>query len=257
MAGLANREAFVPYTPSGALTELPEGHPCEGCPVRPITICRSLRPDVLADMRRLGALQRLSPGQPVFHEGDPARRVFMLTLGSLKIYSLLGDGRRQVTGFMFPGDFLGISVEGEYAFTIEALEDAELWWFSRDAFDGFIETHPSVERELYRMAAHELAAAQRQMVLLGRKTAAERLASFFLQLLRRQEQMTGGESVRRFDLSMSRLDIADYLGLTKETVSRMLAELRGRGLIRLETLNRVEVLDLDRLKDVAAGNEPA
>lgn len=245
----------MPYTPSGALTELPEGHPCEGCPVRPITICRSLKPDVLADMRRLGTLQRLHPGQPVFHEGDPARRVFMLTLGSLKIYSLLGDGRRQVTGFMFPGDFLGISVEGEYGFTIEALEHAELWWFSRDAFDRFIEAHPSVERELYRMAGHELAAAQRQMVLLGRKTAAERLASFFLDLIRRQARIAGVDRARSFDLPMSRLDIADYLGLTKETVSRMLAELRGRGLIRLETLIRIEVLDHDGLEQVAAGNE--
>ena len=242
------------YTPSGALTDLPPGHPCEGCPIRPITICRSLRPDVLADMRRLSSMQRLRAGQPVFHEGDPARRVFMLTLGSLKIYTLLGDGRRQVTGFMFPGDFLGISVEGEYAFTIEALQQSELWWFSREAFDSFIETHPSIKRELYRMAAHELAAAQRQIVLLGRKNAAERLASFFLELLKR-EQTIAGSMAQSFDLPMSRLDIADYLGLTKETVSRMLAELRGRGLIRLERQNRVEVLERERLKEVAAGND--
>jgi len=244
----------VHYTPSGALTDLPPGHPCEGCPIRPITICRSLRPDVLADMRRLSSMQRLRAGQPVFHEGDPARRVFMLTLGSLKIYTLLGDGRRQVTGFMFPGDFLGISVEGEYAFTIEALQQSELWWFSREAFDSFIETHPSIKRELYRMAAHELAAAQRQIVLLGRKNAAERLASFFLELLKR-EQTIAGSMAQSFDLPMSRLDIADYLGLTKETVSRMLAELRGRGLIRLERQNRVEVLERERLKEVAAGND--
>lgn len=245
----------MPYTPSGALSSLPAGHPCETCPVRPITICRSLKPEVLADMRRLGTMQRLKSGQPVFHEGDPARRVFMLTLGSLKIYTLLGDGRRQVTGFMFPGDFLGISLEGEYAFTIEALQSAELWWFSRPAFDSFIEAHPSVERELYRMAAHELAAAQRQMVLLGRKTAAERLASFFLELLKSQEQLNGGRTERQFDLPMSRLDIADYLGLTKETVSRMLSELRSRGLIRLEQQNRIEVLDREQLEDVAGGND--
>lgn len=244
----------MPYTPSGALTELPAGHPCEGCPVRPITICRSLRPEVLADLRRLGSMQRLRSAQPVFHEGDPARRVFMLTLGSLKIYTLLGDGRRQVTGFMFPGDFLGVSLEGEYAFTIEALEHSELWWFSRESFDSFIEAHPTVERELYRMAAHELAAAQRQMVLLGRKTAAERLASFFLDLLQRQERASGSAE-RSFDLPMSRIDIADYLGLTKETVSRMLSELRSRGLIRLQSQNRVEVLDRSKLVEVAEGHE--
>ncbi|GGE00229.1 nitrogen fixation regulation protein FixK [Tsuneonella deserti] len=244
----------MPYTPSGALTDLPAGHPCETCPVRPITICRSQTPDVLADLRRLGSMQKLEAGQPVFHEGDPARRVFMLTFGSLKIYTLLGDGRRQVTGFMFPGDFLGISLEGEYSFTVEALNSAELWWFSRDAFARFIADHPTVEHELYRLSAHELAAAQQQMVLLGRKTAAERLASFFLDLQRRQERVTG-VSERNVDLPMSRLDIADYLGLTKETVSRMLADLRQRGLIRLAQQNRVEVLDRERLEEVAAGYE--
>ena len=201
-------------------------------------------------------MQRLQPGQPVFHEGDPAKRVFMLTVGALKIYTLLGDGRRQVTGFMFPGDFLGVSVDDEYAFTVEALRPSELWWFSREAFDRFVEGNPSVERELYRLAAHELAAAQQQMVLLGRKTAAERVASFFLNLLRREERASG-HSGRYFDLPMSRIDIADYLGLTKETVSRMLAELRSRRLIRLETQNRVEVLDRDGLEAVAEGfSEP-
>lgn len=242
------------YVPRGPLTELPLGHPCETCPVRPVTICRSQTPEVLAGLRRLGTMQRLAEGQAVFHEGDPARRVFMLTYGSLKIYTLLLDGRRQVTGFMFPGDFLGVALDGEYAFTIESLERSELWWFSRDAFTRFVDENPAIERELYHLSAHELAAAQQQMVLLGRKTAAERLASFTLELLERQERV-GGERERFIDLPMNRLDIADYLGLTKETVSRMLADLRGRGLIRLERQNRVEVLDRVRLEAVAAGNE--
>jgi CRP/FNR family transcriptional regulator, anaerobic regulatory protein len=221
--------------------------------VRPITICRSLEPKTLADLRALGTLQRLRPEQPVFHEGDPARRVFMVTVGALKIYSLLADGRRQVTGFMFPGDFLGITVDDEYAFTVEALRDSELFWFSREAFDQFVESNPSVEHELYRLAAHELAAAQRQMVLLGRKSAAERLASFFLALLERRERVSG-RTMSRFDLPMSRLDIADYLGLTKETISRMLSQLRAERLIRLVRQDEVEVLDRARLALVAAGH---
>lgn len=197
-------------------------------------------------------MQRLDPGQPIFHEGDPVRRVFMLANGSLKIYTLLADGRRQITGFMFPGDFLGISIDDEYAFTAEALVQSELWWFTRDAFDGFVEDNPKVERELYRLAAHELAAAQSQMVLLGRKTAAERLASFFLSLVDRQELVVG-EKQTAFDLPMSRLDIADYLGLTKETVSRMLAHLRTRKLIRLASQDRVEILNRAGLKEMAEG----
>ncbi len=176
----------------------------------------------------------------------------MLANGSLKIYTLLADGRRQITGFMFPGDFLGISIDDEYAFTAEALVKAELWWFTRDAFDRFVEANPAVERELYRLAAHELAAAQAQMVLLGRKTAAERLASFFLSLLERQE-LVDCHTHTEFDLPMSRLDIADYLGLTKETVSRMLAQLRDRRLIRLASQDRIEILDRDGLKEMAEG----
>ena len=200
-------------------------------------------------------MQRLKPEQPAFHEGDPAKRVFMVTHGALKLYTLLADGRRQITGFMFPGDFLGISVDEEYAFTVEALEDTELWWFSREAFDRFISENPKVERELYRMAAHELAEAQRQMVLLGRKAAAERLASFFVALLERAERASG-KSETSFDLPMSRIDIADYLGLTKETVSRMLAHLRSRGLIRLQSQDRVEVLNRRGLTEIADGAGP-
>lgn len=242
----------LPYQAKGPLIELPAGHPCEDCPVRPITICRRLDPVTLANLRALGTMQKLGPSQPVFHEGDPVRRVFMLANGSLKIYTLLADGRRQITGFMFPGDFLGVSIDDEYAFTAEALVQSELWWFTRDAFDRFVEENPKVERELYRLAAHELAAAQSQMVLLGRKTAAERLASFFLSLLERQE-MVVGERQNAFDLPMSRLDIADYLGLTKETVSRMLAHLRSRKLIRLASQDRIEILDRAGLKELAEG----
>lgn len=246
------RKTELPYVPTAMLTDLPEGHPCENCPVRPITICRGLDAPTLAGMRSLGTMQRLQPEQSVFHEGDPAKRVFMVTRGALKLYTLLADGRRQITGFMFPGDFLGVSVDEEYAFTVEALDESELWWFSRDTFDRFIGEHPQVERELYRLAAHELAEAQRQMVLLGRKSAAERLASFFLSLLKRAERASG-EVETSFDLPMTRIDIADYLGLTKETVSRMLAHLRSRGLIRLQTQNRVEVLDRGGICAMAEG----
>lgn len=243
----------MPYTAVGPLAELPPGHPCEFCKVRAITICRCLNPKSLADLRGIGTLQRVQPGQPVFHEGDPARRVFMLKEGALKIYALLADGRRQVTGFMFTGDFLGMSVDEEYAFTAEALRETELWWFSRPVFDAFAHAHPEMERELYRFAAHELAAAQQQMVLLGRKTAAERVATFFINLLERAERISG-RSETAFDLPMSRIDVADYLGLTKETVSRMLGLLRNRRLIRLASQDRVEVIDRVGLASMAAGH---
>lgn len=233
---------------------LPADHPCRACEVRSVAVCGVLNGDDLGGYRRGGSEVRLQRGQPLFHEADPATRVFTVTRGSLKLYKLLADGRRQVTGFMHPGDVLGISVDDKYAFTAEALEPSTLCCFPRGRFDDFVEGHGAMERELYRLAAHELAAAQQQMVLLGRKTAAERLASFFLDLAERSERKNGRCQVRFIELPMSRSDIADYLGLTKETISRVLALLKSRRLIRLQSMDRVEILDRCGLEEMAAGD---
>jgi CRP/FNR family transcriptional regulator len=234
------------------LEALPVGHPCLGCEVRSTAVCGVLDCSDLAKFKSLSWTATLAPGQPLFHEGDEATRVFTLTRGCLKLYKLLADGRRQVTGFMFPGDFLGISIDDEHAFTAESLTESELCGFPRFRFDGFVEDHGEMERELYRIAAHELAAATQQMVLLGRKTAAERVASFFLMLAEKLEK-AGGTPVRFVDLPMSRSDIADYLGLTKETVSRVLATLKRDRLVRLAALDRVEILDREGLREIADG----
>ena len=234
---------------------LTQEHPCFGCEVRSVALCGVLGCDDLASFRRLGWSVLLAPGQPLFHEGDSATRVFTLTTGALKLYRLLPDGRRQITGFLFPGDFLGLVAEDEHGCTAEALTEAQLCWFPRGRFSEFVEASPDMERELYLKAAQELSAAQEQILLLGRKTAVERVASFFLNLLERTRG-ADGEQQPVFDLPMSRVDIADYLGLTKETVSRVLGELRRLQLIRLESLNRVEVLDRRGLAATAAGHGP-
>ena len=236
------------------LEPLPAGHPCQGCEVRSLALCAVLDGDHLARLRNLGWTLKLAPGQTLFHEGDPATRVFTLTRGTLKLYKLLADGRRQVTGFLHPGDFLGISVDDEHAFSAEALEDSQLCWFPRARFDDFVEDQPKMERELYRMAAHELAAAQQQFVLLGRKTASERLASFLLLLADRTSAAEGKKSAM-VRLPMSRSDIADYLGLTKETVSRVISALKRDRIIRLESLEMIRILDrggLEQLSEAAA-----
>jgi CRP/FNR family transcriptional regulator len=234
------------------LDTLPAGHPCLGCDARTLAICGVLDCDSLSHMRGLGSTQRLRAGETLFHQGDDAALVYTVTRGALRLSKLLPDGRRHVTGFMFPGDFLGISVDDAHAFSAEALQDSELCRFPRSRFDDFSESHAEMERELYRLAAHELAAAQQQMVLLGRKSALERLATFFLSLLERAER-TGGSASRFVRLPMSRSDIADYLGLTKETVSRVLALLKQQRLLRLEALDVIEILDRDGLTAIAEG----
>jgi CRP/FNR family transcriptional regulator len=232
------------------LEALPAGHPCEGCEVRDKAVCGVLDCDDLETFKNLGRTVKLSPGQLLFHEGDPVTRVFTLTKGTLKFYNLLADGRRHVAGFVYPGDFLGISMDDEHVFSAEAVEDAQLCWFPRNRFDGFIDDHSPMERELYRMAAHELAAAHQQMVLLGRKTATERLATFLI-VLAGKARASEGRAVDLVRLPMSRSDIADYLGLTKETVSRVLSAFRRDRLIRLTGVHEVEIIERSGLEELA------
>lgn len=236
--------------PNDSFMPLPLGHPCRGCEVRSKAVCKVLDCRDLAQLKNLGWTLNLAPGQTLFHEGDPLSRVFTLTRGTVKLYKILSDGRRHVVGFAHPGDFLGISVDDEHAFSAEALEDAQLCWFPRSRFDDFIAAHSPMRSELYRLAAHDLAAAQQQLVLLGRKTALERLATFLLGLANRAEQVTG-KPAALVRLPMSRSDIADFLGLTKETVSRVLSALRRQRVIRLQEVDKVEILDREALARLA------
>jgi len=232
------------------LEHLPAEHPCAGCEVRDKAVCGVLDRADLASFKYIGRTVRLSPGQVLFHERDPVTRVFTLTTGTLKLYNLLADGRCHVTGFVYPGDFLGISMDEEHLFSAEAVEDAQLCWFPTTRFDSFVEDHSPMERELYRMAAHELASAHQQMVLLGRKTAIERLATFLIVLAGR-DGGTADSNGTLVLLPMSRSDVADYLGLTKETVSRVLSAFRRDRLIRLHSVHQIEILERRRLERMA------
>ena len=232
------------------LEELPPEHPCASCTARLRTFCAALDARELEKFKCMGSTIRLEAHEPLFHEGDAADTVFNLTSGTLKLYKLLPDGRRQVMGFLQPGDFLGITMDEEHAFSAEALEPVEACRFSRARFDAFIEEHPRMERELYRLAAHELTMAQAQMVLLGRKTALERVATFLLGLLRRQEERHG--TADTVELQMNRLDIADYLGLTKETVSRLFTSLKTTGVNRRHSDDRVSITNPAQHKYLAS-----
>lgn len=229
------------------LSELTPGHPCFDCEVRSLAVCGALEAGALRQFRESGIAVRYDAGETIVFEGDVAAGVFSLTAGLIRLSKLLPDGRRQIAGFLFPGDFLGITLEEEHAFTAEAVCPSILCRFSRTKFDEFVATHPSLERRLYAVAAHELAAARQQLVLLGRKTATERLASFLL--------MLGGRCAtdghQQIILPMSRQDIADYLGLRIETVSRELTRLKISRIIRLTGRQSLEIIDRDRLRLVA------
>jgi CRP/FNR family transcriptional regulator, anaerobic regulatory protein len=235
------RPAFVPFQE--------KAQNCRNCPARAKSVCAGAPIDELDRLAGLVSPQQLMAGEPLLHEGDAASHVFTVTAGSMKIYKLLPDGRRQVTGFLFQGDFLGLAFDGSYTYTAEALTDTTVCRFPRRQFETFVDDHPAMERRLRAMASNELAAAQDQMVLLGRKTALERVASFLLGLIRRQERL--GHDGKAIRLTMTRSDIADYLGLTTETISRTLTGLRSEGVIELDGTTLVRVRDRARIEAIA------
>ena len=240
--------------PIRAAAELDAGHPCFDCAVRLLAVCGILGSEELRLFKAGGATVTRAPGETIFFEGDPATHVYNLTSGVLRLSKLLPDGRRQIAGFLFPGDFLGITMEDEHAFTAEAIIPSKLCKFSRARFDAFVDTHPHLERRLYAIAAHELAAARQQVVLLGRKTAAERVASFLLMLDARRLSSGSGEKLDGLiTLPMSRSDIADYLGLRIETISRELSALKASCVIRLTTTQTIRFVDRERLEQLAEG----
>ncbi len=221
---------------------------CEGCRVRPISVCRSMAIDELDELEAATTRVRLPAGRTLFDEGDPAEHLFTINEGVIKLFKMLSDGRRQITGFLLAGDFLGLAFFCTYAYSAEAVTDTALCRFPRERFMGLLERHPALEKELLGRASSELAAAQEQMLLLGRKSARERVASFLLALARRQAA-SGRTSVA---LAMSRYDIADYLGLTIETVSRTIQAAKAEGLIRMIDRHHFVVTDPGRLVAAAA-----
>ena len=194
---------------------------------------------------------RKAAGEILFSEGEDAESVYEVTGGMLRLYKLLPDGRRQITGFATAGHLLGLAPEGICVYTAEALTEVTLRRYKRAAVERLIDEVPGFARRMLAATSQELRAAQDQMLLLGRKSASEKVASFLAMLA--EQQARSGED--ELDLPMTRSDIADYLGLTIETVSRTLSKLKQAGLIALPTAVRIEILDRDRLEDMAAGDE--
>jgi len=225
---------------------------CEHCDVRHLTLCSPLDG---AEMARLVAILRvtdLAAGAGIAEEGEAADHVFNVTGGAVRLYKLLPDGRRAITGFLFPGDFLGLTARETYTCSAEALTPVRLCRFPRRKLEALFSEMPKLERRLLAMASSELAAAQDQMVLLGRKTASEKIASFLLQLSRRQEaRHMPADPVA---LPMGRADIADYLGLTTETVSRTFTQFKTTGLISLQPQGRVALRNRPALEERAEGS---
>jgi CRP/FNR family transcriptional regulator len=224
---------------------------CLSCIMRNRAICASLQPDELLLLSRMGRRQRVSSGHTLLWEGDDAPVVANVLEGVLKLVAATADGREQIVGIVFPSDFIGRPFGKESPYSVSAISAAELCTFHRDQFDEFAADHPDLQQKLLRRTLGELDRARRWMLLLGRKSASEKVASFLLEMADRLLPRGAAETARGFELPFGRQQIADILGLTIETTSRQLTKMRADGLIDLPSRRAVVINDLAALKEMA------
>ena len=206
----------------------------------------------LAELKRLATPIRFEGGQTIFSEGDAAKNAFGLSYGMVRIYRLLADGRRQVVAFAFPGDFLVMPLADRFSFSADAIGKVDVCKFPREEVKRLIETSPNIMRLLIEFAARELQSAQDQVTLLGTGSAEERVAAFLVNWRRRVARLTLVSQA--VPLPMRRQDIADFLGLKLETVSRTFAKLEQRNVIRIVP-HGVLLTGLEQTQPVAGRNE--
>lgn len=183
----------------------------------------------LAGLFEKQPIERFNPGETVFFEGDPAKHVFEVTEGVVRLCKILVDGRRIVTGFLFAGDVIGVSQKRRFMYGAEAVTPVKLRRITRRCLEEAVELSSQLRPQVFAKLCDEMAAVQEQMVLLSCKSAEERVCSFLASLMKRCS--ASRSSAATIELPMTRLDIADYLGVTIETISRNLTKLARKGIL--------------------------
>jgi CRP-like cAMP-binding protein len=198
-------------------------------------------------LQGIGVTQRFAKNGAVFQEGEPSQHVYKVVSGAVRTCRMLVDGRRQIADFFLPGDFFGLDWQPEHGFTAEALADTVVISYPRKQLEMLAERMPTIQRLLMSMLCNGLAATQEHVVMLGRQTAYERLAWFLLCV---KQRSGGGNDI---DMPMSRMDIADYLGLTIETVSRGISEFKRRHYISAANAHQIRLTGIEALQSLASG----
>lgn len=215
---------------------------CADCAVRDTALCAALDDRDVAAIHAIGRRRTIPAGQVLVWAGDPSAICANLVSGVLKVVRAGADGSEHIVGLLFPGDFVGELFTESASETVQVLCDADLCVYPRAALRHALDAHPAAERLLLRRALATLDEARRWMLILGRKDASAKIATFLIDMARR----TGGAGAR-FELPVSRSEIGAVLGLTIETVSRQMTALRGEGIIALPGGRTVAILDAARL----------
>jgi CRP/FNR family transcriptional regulator, anaerobic regulatory protein len=205
--------------------------------------------DSSADRFERGTIRRIEAKEHVFCDGDPRTHVFRIEEGVVALSKLLGDGRRQIIEFAYPGDYIGLGTMREHIFDAQATCAAKVRCLSASALEQEAARDAGLALKLYKAVSAELAAARSLLVSVGQQSAMERLSAFLLSLTARNAGTGGDENIVK--LPMRRSDIADLLGLTIETVSRTITKLRTMRVIEVVRGTEVHILDSDRLAELA------
>mgnify|MGYP001764929026 CR=1 FL=1 len=226
---------------------------CSDCPIRHRAVCARCESDELGRLEQIKYYRSFQAGQTIIWSGDRMEFVGSVVSGIATLTQTMEDGRRQMVGLLLPSDFVGRPGRPVAAFDVVATTDLVMCCFRKKPFEDMMASTPHIAQRLLEMTLDELDAAREWMLLLGRKTAREKIASLMAIIARRDAALraNAGQGALVFDLPLTREEMADYLGLTLETVSRQISALKRDGIIHLEGKRHIVVPDMDRLLEEA------
>ncbi len=229
---------------------------CATCGIREKAVCAYCSPPELLRLEGIKSYKDYEPGEEIAAAGEESAFVGSIVHGVVSLSKTMVDGRRQMVGLLFPSDFIGRPFRPSAPFDAVAVTNVRVCRFRRNRFEALCADSNNLERRFLEMTLDELDASREWMLLLGRKSAREKLASFLVILARRaagirEEPLDNGVTV---ELPLTREQMSEYLGLTIETVSRQFSKLKREGVIALNSAREVAILDFARLLD-ASGDE--
>jgi CRP/FNR family transcriptional regulator len=222
--------------------------PCDHCVARSTTLCAALESAQMPRLFALASEEAYQAGAQVVPEESPANSVLNLRSGHALVSRLAADGKRQILAILFPGDFFGLTSEDNYHYSVTALTDITLCRFARHRLEDLVLEFPVMDRRLRFLLMRLLDSANELIFSLGRKTAVQKVASFIWYVSYRNRKL--GQPDNPVRLPMHRSDIADFMGLTVETVSRSLTQLRRAGVLRMPRPDLVEIVDQVQLRAI-------
>jgi CRP/FNR family transcriptional regulator, anaerobic regulatory protein len=221
---------------------------CGTCPIRHRAVCARCEPDELSQLDAFKYYRSYEAGQPIIWSGDRMDFVASVVTGVASLSQGMEDGRTQMVGLLLPSDFMGRPGRELAPYDVTAVSNLTLCCFRRKPFETMMAETPHVGQRLLEMTLDELDAAREWMVVLGRKNAREKISSMLAIIARREASLNLVPTANEFELPLTREAMADYLGLTLETVSRQMSALKRDGIIQLAGKRRIIVPDFDRLQ---------